>query len=226
MSHSRPIRDAGRWRAACSWDHGAASGRPGGRGRGRVGPGRPPVPPSGRLAGGLHPGAASITATWSRPSTGWRSAGRRLVVVGPAARRPAGLPGGLRRAGPRGAGHPAPAGPGHRGASGAGKRLLSSALAPEIGVTVGAVTSFGTCSSVRVQALEASSAPTIPTTPPGRPVGQRIPTRPPAGGPAVPAGRPGRVVCSYPLAKHAELSVFVVGGASAGYGVRGVEFGD
>jgi hypothetical protein len=33
-------------------------------------------------------------------------------------------------------------------------------------------------------------------------------------------------VCSYPLAKHAELSVFVVGGASAGYGVRGVEFGD
>ena len=36
----------------------------------------------------------------------------------------------------------------------------------------------------------------------------------------------GVYVCSYPLAEHAELSVFVVGGASVGYGVRGVEFGD
>jgi hypothetical protein len=36
----------------------------------------------------------------------------------------------------------------------------------------------------------------------------------------------GLFVCSYPLAEHAELSVFVVGGASVGYGVRGVEFGD
>jgi Protein of unknown function (DUF4232) len=110
----------------------------------------------------------------------------------------------------------------------AGSRLRVTLPGGQGSVTLplGAVTSFGTCSSVRVQALEASSAPTIPTTPPGRPVGQRIPTRPPAGGPAVPAGRPGRVVCSYPLAKHAELSVFVVGGASAGYGVRGVEFGD
>jgi hypothetical protein len=36
----------------------------------------------------------------------------------------------------------------------------------------------------------------------------------------------GLYVCSYPLAEHAELSVFVVGGASVGYGVRGVEFGD
>jgi len=36
----------------------------------------------------------------------------------------------------------------------------------------------------------------------------------------------GLYVCSYPLAEHAELSVFVVGGASVGHGVRGVEFGD
>jgi hypothetical protein len=36
----------------------------------------------------------------------------------------------------------------------------------------------------------------------------------------------GLYVCSYPIAEHAELSVFVVGGASVGYGVRGVEFGD
>jgi hypothetical protein len=36
----------------------------------------------------------------------------------------------------------------------------------------------------------------------------------------------GLYVCSYPLAERAELSVFVVGGASVGYGVRGVEFGD
>jgi Protein of unknown function (DUF4232) len=36
----------------------------------------------------------------------------------------------------------------------------------------------------------------------------------------------GLYVCSYPLAEHAELSVLVVGGASVGYGVRGVEFGD
>jgi hypothetical protein len=33
-------------------------------------------------------------------------------------------------------------------------------------------------------------------------------------------------VCSYPIAEHAELSIFVEGGASAGYGVSGVEFGD
>jgi Protein of unknown function (DUF4232) len=33
-------------------------------------------------------------------------------------------------------------------------------------------------------------------------------------------------VCSYPLAERAELTVVVEGGASAGYGVSGVEFGD
>jgi Protein of unknown function (DUF4232) len=33
-------------------------------------------------------------------------------------------------------------------------------------------------------------------------------------------------VCSYPVAERAELSLFVEGGASAGYSVSGVEFGD
>jgi hypothetical protein len=33
-------------------------------------------------------------------------------------------------------------------------------------------------------------------------------------------------VCSYRLAEHAELTIIVQGGASAGYGVSGVEFGD
>jgi hypothetical protein len=33
-------------------------------------------------------------------------------------------------------------------------------------------------------------------------------------------------VCSYTIAEHAELSVYVEGGASAGYSISGVEFGD
>jgi hypothetical protein len=33
-------------------------------------------------------------------------------------------------------------------------------------------------------------------------------------------------VCSYHVAEHAELTTIVRGGASAGYGVSGVEFGD
>jgi hypothetical protein len=33
-------------------------------------------------------------------------------------------------------------------------------------------------------------------------------------------------VCSYPVSQHAELSVFVEGGASAGYSISGIEFGD
>ena len=37
---------------------------------------------------------------------------------------------------------------------------------------------------------------------------------------------PAVYVCSYPLAEHAELTIIVQGGASAGYGVSGVEFGD
>jgi hypothetical protein len=37
---------------------------------------------------------------------------------------------------------------------------------------------------------------------------------------------PGVFVCSYPVAERAEVSLFVEGGASAGYHVNGVEFGD
>jgi len=33
-------------------------------------------------------------------------------------------------------------------------------------------------------------------------------------------------VCSYPIAERSELTIIVEGGASAGYGVSGVEFGD
>jgi hypothetical protein len=36
----------------------------------------------------------------------------------------------------------------------------------------------------------------------------------------------GRFACSYVLAPHAQLSIIVEGGASAGYEVTGVEFGD
>lgn len=127
-------------------------------------------------------------------------------------------------------------------------------------VPLGAVTTFGTCSSVRVRALEASTAPTVPTTPPVDRIsdpqvaadrlvaawlgGDRAAARqltsqavtdrlfsesPPAHRPAALPCRLadlGLFVCSYPLAEHAELSVSVVGGASAGYRVHGVEFGD
>jgi hypothetical protein len=127
-------------------------------------------------------------------------------------------------------------------------------------VPLGAETSFGTCSSVRVHALEASSAPTIPTTPlvdrisdpqvaadrlvaawlegdqaaarklTSQAVTDRLFSESPPD--HRPVAQPCRLAdlgvfaCSYPLAKRAELSVFVVGGASAGYGVHGVEFGD
>jgi hypothetical protein len=128
-------------------------------------------------------------------------------------------------------------------------------------VPLDAVTAFGTCSNVRVWALEVSSAPTTPTTPRvdrisdpqvaadrlvaawlsgDRAAARKVSTRqvvveqlfaesPPAHRPvALPCRLAdlGLYVCSYPLAEHAELSVFVVGGASVGYGVRGVEFGD
>jgi hypothetical protein len=52
---------------------------------------------------------------------------------------------------------------------------------------------------------------------------------PPAQSPrALPCrlANPGTFVCSYPLAQRAELSMFVTGGASAGYRVSGIEFGD
>ena len=49
---------------------------------------------------------------------------------------------------------------------------------------------------------------------------------PPAHRPAVQPCRLADLgLCSYPLAEHAGLSVFVVGGASVGYGVRGVSSG-
>jgi hypothetical protein len=51
------------------------------------------------------------------------------------------------------------------------------------------------------------------------------PTQPPASLPCRLAS-PGVFVCSYPLAERAELSLFVQGGASAGYRVDGLEFGD
>jgi hypothetical protein len=144
----------------------------------------------------------------------------------------------------------------------AGSRLRVTLPGGQGSVTVplGAVTSFGTCASVRVRALEAATAPTAPTTSgsdrisdpqvaAGRLVAawsdgdqaaarkltsQAVTDRlfsesPPAHRPvALPCRLAdlGVFVCSYPLAEHAELSVFVVGGASAGYGVRGVEFGD
>ena len=38
--------------------------------------------------------------------------------------------------------------------------------------------------------------------------------------------QPAVFVCSYPFAAHAELTVVVEGGASAGYGITGIEFGD
>jgi uncharacterized protein DUF4232 len=127
-------------------------------------------------------------------------------------------------------------------------------------VPLGAATRFGTCARIGVQALEASTASTPPTTSRfdrisdpqvaadrlvaawlgGDRAAARKLTRqavteqlfaesPPAKRPvALPCRLAdlGLYVCSYPIAEHAELSVFVVGGASVGYGVRGVEFGD
>jgi hypothetical protein len=55
--------------------------------------------------------------------------------------------------------------------------------------------------------------------------GESPPARTPAAQPCRLA-QPGVFVCSYPFAAHAELTVVVEGGASAGYGVTGVEFGD
>jgi hypothetical protein len=85
---------------------------------------------------------------------------------------------------------------------------------------------LGTCSSVRVRTLEASASP----TPTSSPLADRI------SDPQVAAGRPqaqpcrlvdlGLFLCSYPLAAPNELSVWVRGGASAGYGVSGIEFVD
>jgi uncharacterized membrane protein len=51
------------------------------------------------------------------------------------------------------------------------------------------------------------------------------PAQTPVALPCRPAG-PAVFVCSYPLADRAELTIIVEGGASAGYGVSGIEFGD
>ncbi len=64
----------------------------------------------------------------------------------------------------------------------------------------------------------------------GRTVTDRLFSEPPpakAPGPQpCRLAQPAMYVCSYTLAEHAELTVIVEGGASAGYGVSGVEFGD
>jgi hypothetical protein len=123
-------------------------------------------------------------------------------------------------------------------------------------VDLGGDTQFGTCARVGVRALEAATTSpgggriSDPQVAADRLVaawvgGDRAAARnltglavtdrlfsesPPAHAPAALPCRlvpdPATYVCSYPLAPHAELSVFVEGGASAGYGVSGVEFGD
>ena len=123
-------------------------------------------------------------------------------------------------------------------------------------VDLGGDTQFGTCAGVGVRALEAATTSpgggqiSDPQVAADRLVaawvrGDRAAARNLAGlavtdrlfsesPPAhAPAALPCRLVpdqatyvCSYPLAPHAELSVFVEGGASAGYSVSGVEFGD
>jgi hypothetical protein len=55
--------------------------------------------------------------------------------------------------------------------------------------------------------------------------GEAPPARTPAALPCRLAS-PGVFVCSYPVAERAELTVVVQGGASAGYGVTGIELGD
>jgi len=123
-------------------------------------------------------------------------------------------------------------------------------------VDLGGDTQFGTCARVGVRALQAATTSpgggriSDPQVAADRLVaawvgGDRAAARnltglavtdrlfsesPPAHAPAVLPCRlvpdPATYVCSYPLTPHAELSVFVEGGASAGYSVSGVEFGD
>jgi hypothetical protein len=124
-------------------------------------------------------------------------------------------------------------------------------------VDLGGATRFGTCASVGVQALQATTTTTTPDfdrisdpqlaadrlvaawvggdrvtasklTSPA--VTQRLfsespPAKRPVTEPCRLAG-PGEFVCSYHTADDFELTVLVRGGASAGYGVSGVEFGD
>jgi Protein of unknown function (DUF4232) len=55
---------------------------------------------------------------------------------------------------------------------------------------------------------------------------QTPPAHLPAAEPCRLVPYPAVYVCSYPFAEHAVVSVFVEGGASAGYSISGVEFGD
>src|SRR6266511_1259720 len=137
-------------------------------------------------------------------------------------------------------------------------RCDASALRGSLVVPLDAEARFGTCASVRVQALEsapirvtASLADRIsdPQVAADRLVdawvrGDRAAARKLASGavtdqlfgespPArTPAALPCRLadlalfVCSYPIAERAELTIIVEGGASAGYGVSGIEIGD
>ena len=123
-------------------------------------------------------------------------------------------------------------------------------------VDLGGDTQFGTCARVGVRALEAATTspgsgriadPQVAAdrliaawvggdraaarTLTGLAVTDRLFSEsPPAHAPAALPCRlvpdPATYVCSYPLAPHAALSVVVEGGASAGYSVSGVEFGD
>ena len=123
-------------------------------------------------------------------------------------------------------------------------------------VGLGEETRFGTCGRVGVQALQAATTSTSPVDRISDPQiaadrlvaawlgGDRTAARkltsqavtdqlfaesPPAQPPVTEPCRLfdlGVFVCSYHVAEHAELTTIVRGGASAGYGVSGVEFGD
>jgi hypothetical protein len=143
----------------------------------------------------------------------------------------------------------------------AGSRLRVTLPSGQGSLTVelGGETRFGTCASIRVQALQARTTHTTspladrisdPQVAANRLVaawvrGDRVAARrltsqavtdrlfseaPPGKSPvALPCRLVADLavfVCSYPVAERAELSLFVEGGASAGYGVSGVEFGD
>jgi hypothetical protein len=121
-------------------------------------------------------------------------------------------------------------------------------------VDLGGDTRFGTCARVGVRALAAAAAEGGRISDPqvaadrlvaawvrgdraaaaslaGLAVTDRLfsespPARTPPAEPCRLVPTPALFVCSYPFAQHAALSVFVEGGASAGYGISGIEFGD
>jgi Protein of unknown function (DUF4232) len=137
-------------------------------------------------------------------------------------------------------------------------RVTLPARQGSLAVPLGAEARWGTCASVRVQALEPATARSTPAlagrisdpqvaadrlvdawlrddrSAARRLAGEAVTDRlfsesPPAQAPAPLPCRlasPAMFVCSYPIAERAELTIIVEGGASAGYGVSGVEFGD